>query len=184
MPEIFDVLFLPTEFAPRFTVDLDVSSVPIQMPVTADTPVMKNTRLRSLFTRGDNFTILSAGYVLPECFTMASSPAGTEEKIPCIIPALFVPPATSYYIPELNDSGGIGLPMENFESGINVFIGVEGIIQTDFYLSAEFLQGLGDGTFPMVSTLNCPAGLDGTVQLVTVFVKIIHNIALRTPPAP
>jgi hypothetical protein len=109
---------------------------------------------------------------------MASSPPDPcIPKTPRILLGLKeLTTATVWYIPEMSGFSGMALPMENFESGISIFINVTPIYDAAFNLYAKFFL---DSTYPpRVSMQGVPAALNGTTQLVTVFIKILHNFDL------
>jgi hypothetical protein len=181
MAEKIDILFLPPVAAPFFDVVVANPSVPIESPVLTppDYSLLFSTGEQSIFERGDNFTILSCGFILPESFVLSSSPTGTLQKCPRILLGLQEAAAsTVHYIPEIGSLSGIAVPMENFENGVGIFINVKSIYDARFRLYCKLVLDPAVPAYPQVSMQGCPAGLDATRQLVTVFLKIVHNSAL------
>jgi hypothetical protein len=179
---ILDVMTLDPRHSPYFTVNTAASKVSILNPVydPIEYPVMINPGGLKTFTRGDNFQILSVGYILPENFVMASFPADTLSlKIPRILFGLQeISSYTVHYIPEMSAASGVGLPMENFESGCSIFVNAKSVYDGPFKLFAKFVLDADTPDYPQVSMQGVPAALEASKQLVTVFAKILHNFVL------
>jgi hypothetical protein len=180
MSSIFDLLTLKPLYSPYFVVNTAASYVLIQPPSLGAGiyPVFSNSGGVTVLAAGDNINIISAGYVLPESFVMASgAPDPSEFKVPRIILGVKDAGSSSIlYIPELGGLGGISLPMENFESGIGLFVNIASIFSGKYQLYGKLHQD--DTYLPRVSMQGVPASLDATTQLVTVFLKITHNSAM------
>jgi hypothetical protein len=175
---IIDTLTLPTGITPYFTVNTSVNSVDIVNPfLTPDSNafILEDVRQKKTFARGDNFAIISAGYVLPESFTMATSPSAAHNQALSISFLLRTVSAGSYV---LLSNTQLFVPMENFENGLNRYFNVNDYLSEAFTLVARL--GIYNDVVnkPQVSMQGVPSALNSTVQRVTVFVKIIHNSLL------
>ena len=197
MSEIIDVLTLQPNYAPFFTVPSDGSatskSVPMQNPnyvSLGNYPLMKAAGGLGRFNPGDNFTVLTAGFCLPESFVLASSPAdcfqnnvsinlGTTKQQTGL--------GSVFYLPNFG-ADGIQLPLENYEMPLGIFVDVTKLdpsgghpfMTNPFWIFGIFepLQDTPALVRPQVSMIGVPSQLYGTTHHVTVFIKVLHNLAL------
>lgn len=248
MSEKIDILtILPAE-SPYFIVDTSALSVPFIRPLGDAGAKLYAPGGKKTFAAGDNFTILSAGYVLPESFTMASARVNGQQSTPAI--NIFAESTNGSHagpgwFSQLGKSG-IQLPLENYETPLGVFIDIyntyvagvpvqyyfrddsfnlfgtlrgldEGglykvnfdptaglpspAIKGDVYKATATANGMTSGTtyihnggtagtiadwtvyasgkvYPEVSMLGVPSALNGKPMRVTVFIKVLHTLAL------
>jgi len=187
MPEVIDIMQTNFAVSPTFTVDLLVDSVPLE-PAAGGPHSLRGGSGQGNFVSGDNLIILSAGYVLPEGFTMAEYD-NTEVVYGLVSPSIFllvtdvVTLATSQCW-QFGTGGVFRFPMHNYEVSIGTFINPRildrpGPILNAFSLQCEFpyIPTLAVDR-PNVSMMNVPAALDGKTFHVPVFLKVLHNIEL------
>ena len=187
MPQLIDVMALLPDHSPYFTVDTSgVLSVSIRRPIhnPAYDFLLRSANGKKTFTKGDDFTVLSVGFILPESFCLAKAPSNLLQHNPSI--TLGAQKTTGGGIAFLPNFGvdGIMCPIENYELPVNVFVDMNKVaapvfLNNNFNLYCAFL-GLDEGNsiFPQVSMVGVPVALNGTVQNITVFVKVIHNFPL------
>jgi len=184
--EIVDVLVLPLSKSPYFTVNVLTpvnNAVPIVNPLLSP-PVFStvvNTAGNEVFVPGDNFSIQSVGYSLPENFVMSRTAMGSLKKAPSLFIALVLSNGTRIDHP-IYGGNGVVIPMENYENVINSFLdltALPGGLTQSFKLIATLLGDTTTPVPPQVSMIGVPASLNGTVQNITVFLKVLHNSALR-----
>lgn len=182
MAEIIDILTPNEPDCPEFTVNVAVASVPIAQPVPGSAVTLYAGQGASKFVRGDNFSLLSCGYFIPERFVLHNyGTAGTSSDSTPIIKLWGLPQGAgipiSLFTVGLN--GSIRLPFPNYEFSFGVFTDAEenNFDQPTFQLQVTFplVQGLDS---PEVSMIDVPAALDTEVIKVIPFVKVLHNTAL------
>jgi hypothetical protein len=190
MSEIIDVLTLLPAHSPSFTVNTAVLSVDLKIPihVPAYDYHLVSGGGKKRFTAGDNFTVLSAGYVLPESFGMAKAPVNTHQAAPALAIGIQAYTGGSIYFLPNFQVDGVQLPLENYEIPLNIFVDVMNIsdgvggypFRTTKFNLPTYLLGLDaqNNLYPQVSMVGVPAILNGTVQNAILFVKILHNYAL------
>ena len=187
MSEIIDILtMLPAE-SPKFTVDTTGPlTVPLLKGPLGSAPFLNyfySAGGKSVFQAGDNFTILSMGFVFPESFVMAKAAANTfQNNLSFALGLEKTTAAGPYLLPNFGVEG-IQLPLENYEQPLGIFIDVEkvnAILLTVSYSLFNVMRYLDDAApiYPAVSMIGVPAALNGTVQHVSAFVKILHNYPL------
>jgi hypothetical protein len=187
MPELIDVMTLLPDHSPYFTVD---TSGPLSVDILRPTHIpaydylLRNAGGKKTFAKGDDFTVLSAGFIFPESFGLAKAPSNQIQNNPSIvIAAKDIPGGGTYFIPNFG-TNGIQIPIENYEFPINIFVDMNKLaaplfLNYNFNLFAAF-SGLDElhAIFPKVSMVGVPVVLNGTVQHLTVFVKVTHNFPL------
>lgn len=248
MSEKIDILTILPADSPYFIVDTSALSVPFIRPLGVAGAILYAPGAKKTFSAGDNFTILSAGYVLPESFTMASARVNGQQTTPAI--NLFAESTTPSHAGEgwFSQLGlsGIQLPLENYETPLGVFIDiyntyVSGVpvqyyfrtddfnlkatlrgldesgsfkvlynptsalpspaMKGDVYKATATANGMTSGTtykhnggtagtiadwdvyasgkvYPEVSMVGVPSSLNGKLMRVTVFIKVLHTLAL------
>lgn len=182
MPEIIDILTPNEPDCPEFTVNTAVAAVPIAQPVPGSAVVLYAGSGVSRFVRGDNFTLLSCGYFIPERFVLHNyGTAGTSSDSTPIIQLWGLPLGAGIPIALFNvgTNGAIRLPFPNYEFSFGVFTNTEqnNFTAATFQLETTFplISGLDS---PEVSMIDVPAALNGITFKVIPFVKVLHNTTL------
>ncbi len=151
--------------AASFTVDTtgpdSVSIVPIAAPVLSD------YNGNSAIPGGDNFTILSMGYVLPRGYEAFQNAAGNMSAHATMI----VKPATDPALPLEPGPAGVLIPFGNYELSLGITQDVT-LITAEAYELQFKLEGL------KVSMLNVPVSENGKVYKVPLFAKIAHTLKI------
>ena len=199
MSEIIELLTLMPSDSPIFTVDTTGPlSVDLKPPPAYEyNRVLYASGAVRKFQPGDNITVLSAGFVFPESFTMAKAPLHTMtaqdmQQCPALNLALLrVDEAPIPWYSENFGIAGIMLPLENYEQPLGIFIDVYNLNSRPaieafpfrtkhFYLQGAF-RGLDElnRIYPQVSMVGVPAALNRITMHATVFVKILHNFQLK-----
>lgn len=166
MSEKIDIFTLLPLDSPYFDVDTTKLSVPIQRPSIVAVKMYRSGGL-SKFQPGDNFTILSAGYTLPESFVMASPPSNMEQTTPAINlgASSIIHPGIKYF--DNLGLSGIQLPLENYETPLGVYVDIMNTGGPDYYFRTEqfnllaTLRGLDETNFinnPFDPTGGLPTG--------------------------
>lgn len=180
MPEIIDILTPRINECPQFTVDTTMVSVPLS--AFPGGSIIEAGGGTNLFSRGDNFILLSAGYFIPESFVMGEYPgAGLSEfSAPVMV---FQGQNFGGGVISLNQVGSNGLlriPFPRYEVMIGAFVSPEDIGINDaggWYLRLIFPFTSGVD-IPQVSMVGVPAALHGLTYHVVPFVKVLHNFGL------
>lgn len=188
MAEIVDVLQTPFDSSAQFTVNLAVDYVPLNQAAGVGPFIFLAGTGQSIFPKGDNLIILSAGYVLPESFVMAAYD-NTEPIFGMISPAmtLLVEDAVtgnSTLCWQFGRDGVFRFPMNNYEIAIGTFVNPRtlsrpGPIENAFVLKTYFPTiPLLAVDRPNISMMGVPAALDGKTFHVPVFLKVLHNLSI------
>lgn len=138
MSEKLDIFTLLPLDAPYFDVDTTKLAVPMQRPSLLAVKMYAPGGLGT-FQAGDNFTVMSAGYVLPEAFSLASAPANLQQTCPAInLGASSIVPGhtATQYFPNFGLSG-IQLPLENYETPLGVFVDMFNVGSPNYYFRTE-----------------------------------------------
>jgi len=194
MSEIIDVLTILPQEAPYFTVDLTPGtlSVPLYVYDGSTYCIMHRGGGAWKFQYKDNFTVLSAGFYLPESFAMASPPDSDYQACMSLALYLMKPDGSASSITTQFGLGGIQLPLENYEMPVGIYVDLAKdcglpLITTAFGIMGV-IKGIDDDVpaRPRISMVGVPSALDETVQRLTVFIKVVHNLPLLTgtPPIP
>lgn len=181
MAEIIDILSPRLADCQSFTVD---TTGPDYVTVVDPGQVaLKNTFNVGTFKAGDNIIIMSAGFVLPEMFTLwkptiDSNPLLQETLIP-------KGNTTNHQYRLTNISDGLYLPLENYEVGIGTFFEVETAVDivdgTGSLLNENFtlmIQYNIAYPLPKISMKNVPAVYNGEVFTIVPFLKVLHNLRI------
>ena len=181
MAEIIDILTLPPAKCMKFVVNTAVDFVALA-EVAAPDYTLKNSNNKSTFLNGDNFGILSHGFILPESFTWWKDPAALPSAVFLLnqiaIKGLF---GDIYKIDVLGTQAGIYTPMENFEESINVFVDLTKQTRTTaphIALNENFTLFTNKTDLLSISMKGIPAALNGKALLVSPFFKILHNFSM------
>lgn len=173
---------IPKAFSPQFTVNLAVDFVGLTSAAGGGGTykTLENAAGNSEFQNGDNFSILSTGFVLPDCFTIYKD---TSNTTPLIYSAIILKGKTTgagYTIDVLGFGSGINVPMENFELALDVFCDCKkqkAYTAPNLWLNENFyLQN-----FPIsqrISMLGIPSAYNGKTFYCSPFFKILHNFPL------
>lgn len=184
MPEIIDILTPQEPDCPGFVVNTaaPTGAVPIIQPIPGASVVYYAGAGASRFARGDNFTLLSAGYFIPERFVLHNyDTAGTSSDSTPIWQLQGLPLGAGVPISLFNVgvNGAIRVPMPNYEFSFGVFVDVEAnnFVQPTFQLVAVFplVSGLDN---PQISMVDVPAALNGVIFRIIPFLKVLHNTTL------
>jgi len=177
MAEILDIMSFEPTGSPTFTVDTTPGVLSVAMSMSSTGIFFGNGSSR-LFQAGDNFIILSAGFVLPESFTMAKYPVANVEGAPILSLQLYGINSGVYSpIKNFGDGQGLQLPLENYEMPLGIFVPLSSTFNvTDSFLLEGKLYG--STADPRVSMIGVPSTLNTTVQHATVFLKVLHNFPL------
>jgi hypothetical protein len=175
--EIIEIITPLLAERPRFTVD----NTAVSVAATAMSGFSKfyNGAGKKVFQSGDNVLLLSAGYILPEMFTLAQTKPTSE-------------PATNLDQPNLSinsvdeDAGAtisnvlldLIFPMGNFELPLGVYYnstGYDEFLHLQLTAQKFTLRGLLVVNPCKISMVNVPDKLQSTVQYITPFIKVLHN---------
>lgn len=183
MAEIIEILtVLPNAVTPylgipHFTVDTAQTSVEVH---GSQGFKLCNGAGRSVFQAGDNILLLSMGYTLPESFAVAN-PAMNANAPVTELPTLDI---ASYYADDLNNSVRYlaeysFVPMPNFEMPNGVYYNSTDptLLPKKYILKGSFSAYPPFSQF-RISMVNVPLILNGTLQMVNPFIKILHNLPL------
>lgn len=194
MPEQIDILSAPYQYGAMFTVNVAVNSVSL-VPVVPGTPMTLTAGGGTIggggfeFQEGDNFEILSAGFHIPESFTLAqySVAAGGEFMLPIMYLRGQVIGGAAPWAPinQFGNNGTLRIPFSDYEMSVGSFVDVidTGLVSGlaspfgTFVLQTIFPYTVGLD-YPQISMINAPAALDGVDIYVTPFIKVRHSFTL------
>lgn len=176
MAEIIDIISLPIGSCPTFTVN---TGGPLYVAIVQNaSSAMKNCLSLSKFQAGDSLICLSAGFTLPENFVLRNAAnIGFDTFYPTIsVVGYDTVTSLSFNMPLFGGvSGGIQLPMSDFEFTMNGFFNASSI-KNPYQIKAQFpISGINQ---LRVSMVNVPAALNGVVEEVGVFLKILHTLPM------
>jgi hypothetical protein len=179
MSERIDILTPSYANLPYITVNNAVNKVAITYAGGSD-PTLINGYGQSTFARGDNFIVLSIGIVLPLSFQLHRQ--NDVAASPLILSFYGKALAKLYYFREFNPGGAgyVALPMENYETSLGVFVDIQNQdVNTGSYIkNSVFTLQYGIAGTSNVSMSGVPTALNGTVQRLVPFVKVLHTLAL------
>lgn len=174
MPEIIDTLTIPFDEAPTYVATTGADFVNFSYPAGDHYAI--NAVGNSKFHAGDSLRIMSAGIRLPESFTWYQSLAAVNDPLIAIVPR----GVTSGHIftnPNLA-SGQQFIPLENFESVLDIFMGakdtIDSVDPTKTLLNEDYRIKLYIAAIFPVSMLGLPASLDGKNFYIGLFLKVQH----------
>lgn len=138
MSEKIDIFTLLPLDSPYFDVDTTKLSVPLKRPsVLAEK--MYSSGANTKFAAGDNFTVLSAGFIFPESFSLASAPANKQQTSLALnlgAASIVGGHGTTEYFPNFGQSG-IQLPLENYETPLGVYVNIMNVGGPEYYMRTE-----------------------------------------------
>ena len=187
MAEIIEIMTSKGNGGQKFTVNTALP--PAGLPIATNGSFeCDNSEQKSLFARGDNIAIISAGIILPESFILGNIGFGAAPlaALPRINIYFYTEPAHVKYYPIIGGAtGNFSIPIENYEYVLNNFIDVtKGPFITGGGATVDEIPGnftvylsIDPGTVK-ISMVNVPAILNGVVMRITPFIKIMHNIPL------
>ena len=177
MPSIIDVMTLPIQECPTFVPNNALDAVVITIPAGFSNRFGNYSK--NIFTKGDSFQLLSAGIILPECFTFWR--------------ALLSPPLLSLSIKANGVTSGADyvnpnfplaqtfLPMENYETVFDVFYDCKSSYRggnPSLNLLLENFYVVGQVVNQAISMLGVPAAFNGKTMYIVPFLKVLHTIPL------
>lgn len=177
--EIIDILTPQISDCPSFVVNNAVDNVSVS--IGAGYKTMFACDNLQYFVRGDNFTILSIGYFIPERFMVY----GYENADPAMVNstpqiALLSIGNLGLGVPlRIGQNGKVNLPFPNYEFSIGQFIDTEIMGATDplFKITCKFPYD-GDTDKLLISMVDVPASLNGKTFNIVPFIKVMHNQGL------
>lgn len=167
---------------PVFTVNNAVNFVAVSVVPVVD-PTANNGEQLATFLNGDCFTILSAGFILPEAFTAWRNKAdyvAPKLSLPRILIYLKGVTTGFYYSLNVFAADNVFVPLENLETGLDVFVDVTQLLSNTIpphLLNENFTIQLSVQPFN-VSMIGAPGVLNGKVLTVLPFIKVAHNFPL------
>lgn len=134
------------------------------------------------FRAGDNFTIISAGFIMPESYTLWKNMADIApgDAMQRTNWRLWGTSGDLYTIDGLGSGANIFFPMESYELILDININVPaqrnlshspGFLTESFYLEVLF-------TSMKISQRGQPAAFNTKEFIITPFIKIAHNFPL------
>lgn len=180
MAEIIDIIFPIPSTSQRVVVNTGVEHVQTTMPIGITNEAFHNASSGTKFQKGDNFTILSAGYIFPEVFTVWKD---INSTFPFLQLDLKMKGATSLKVFDITPLSIVSkcyTPFENFELALDVFVDTR--LQPNQSDPADFLnENFSFISYPQpieISMKNVPATYNGKTYLVSQFFKILHNFPM------
>lgn len=195
MAEIIDILSPNMDQCPYFTCNKAITFVDIVNPAVPppeeggkQLPILYNSGNFAKFTKGDSFSILTAGFVIPEAFTLFRDENDTTHPNP-ILPLLIESAVgTNLYVMDTlprfigtESQSVLMLPMENYEHAIDVFVDVPNQLLFNgggAKLNEDFVLCGGQIVFGRISMAGIPDNFDGRKFIIVPFIKILHNFEL------
>jgi hypothetical protein len=178
MPEIVDTLTIPIAEAATFTATSGADFANFSYPAGDHYAI--NAAGNNQFIKGDSLRIISAGIVMPESFTWYQSLAAVTVPVIAIVPR-GVTSGHLFTNPNLA-SGQQFMPMENYESVLDVFMSaretIDSIDPTKTLLNENYRIKLYFAAIFPVSMLGLPAALDTKSFYIGLFLKVQHNFKM------
>lgn len=179
MAEIIDILSPLLADCQSFTVD--TTGPDFVTCVDYGQVSLKNAFQVGTFRKGDNIIILSAGFVIPEMFTLWKPAADVNPHVQYTLIPVGKTTLHQYNNPNFQD--GLFVPLENYEVGIGTFFEVEkardivdgtgSLLTEDFELKLQYNLSV---PFPKISMKNVPAAYNGKVFRIVPFFKVLHTL--------
>ena len=177
MSEVIDILTLAPLDSPSFTVDTTKDYIHLD----AVNKRLRNSNGSDTLKSYDPFSILSAGFILPEMFTPWKNAAANLFPLPIVGINIIDDNGALYLIDVIGNNGDpsngtrIFIPLENYEIALDVFVDVKRLKVTADYGIYSFLD-------LDISMKNIPAALNGKVLYASPFIKILHNFQMFPEP--
>lgn len=178
--EIIEIMTPELTGCANFVVNNAVDSVVLNTPAAPS--IMYSGNNGHKFTNGDNFLILSAGYYIPERFTIYGHQSVDPNK--SCTPQMLLrvnedPAGFSFVVDQFGNDGALNIPFPNYEFSIGTFIEIEQFSLSTplFNIAVDFPNSI-DPDKPLISMIDVPAALNGKTFYVIPFIKILHNIPL------
>jgi len=197
MAEIIDVLTPLHEFCPEVTVVAPATAGHLAVKPVYPSALATSYKLYvdgsgmgavyGKFQKRDNIRLLTAGFYIPESFTLSSQWDGQvspAHKVSTSIAAnelminvLKSDNSTSVPLPGLGARGVIGLPFANYETAFDIFSDMSKpaivplLADNEYFLTAQLF--LAD-----VSMIGVPTLLNGQVIRIVPFIKILHTLPI------
>jgi len=182
MQEIIDILTDDPTNCPGFLANNAADFVLSAYPGGA-TNIMKNSDGHGTFAAGDNFTILAAGYILPESYTLWKNRADFGANASTQRANFRIYGKVSgdlYSIDGLGSAATIFYPLENYEHELDIFIDSTaqnnlshlGLKLTESFYISCLLSPMN------ISQRGQPAAFNGKTFIIVPFLKIAHNLPL------
>ena len=180
MSEIIDVLAPEYAGCATFTVNNAVDYVDQTAAGTPAKSIFQNASASKAIQKGDNFSILSAGLLLPEAFTLYKN-SGIKSLPTFGIRMQGVTSGATYNIDAFGFVNLVSVPMENHETAFDLFVDCSkqyrNAVLPLHYLDENFLIYTDSASFK-ISMLGVPAALNGKVFPIIPFIKVSHNLVM------
>ncbi len=175
--EIIDILSPNFDDCPNFTVNNAVNFVQVINIIEME---FKACNLAaSKFRRGDNFTILSCGFHIPERFVVYSynDTGATNFSAPILQLSGTVGGGAIPLLP-FGNNGQLKLPLPNYEISLGCTIETEsqGLIDPLGFSIKGYFPTIIDSL--QISMVDVPAVLNGIKFSIVPFIKVLHNFQL------
>lgn len=171
MSERIDVLTPWLAQCPQFTVDTTGPLFVAVAPTVGIVTMYSDDAILNVFRRGDNLTVLSMGYFVPDNF-LTYEYVGLATMPAMRLYAHRITHADDIPLTQFGADGVIRAPFPNYEMAMGVSIEAEDFLGDSFRLAVDFnLPG-------RISMVNVPAALNGEVYHVVPFLKVLHNFPL------
>jgi hypothetical protein len=192
MSEYIDVMALLPDQSPYFVVNTTPGVLSVDIRTPTHSPVydylLRAAGGKKTFRAGDNFIVVSAGFVFPESFGLAGGASNLVQNNPSIaVGAQASTGGSVYFLPNFGNTGVV-MPIDNYELPLNIFVDISGLdigggvypFRTQNFNLYGAFRGLDqfNSIYPKVSMVGVPTSLHGTTQHLTVFVKIVHTFPL------
>lgn len=178
--ERIDILTPELNDCPSFVVNNAVNSVVVTPPLLAD-KIMYSGNDGYKFALGDNLIILSAGYFIPERFTVYGyqNAGAAKNCTPQLLLSIKESGGGTTIIWQFGSDGRMNLPFPNYEFAVGTFVDTTelGITDPTFSIINSF-PFPSDVDRLLISMVDVPAALNGITFQIVPFVKVLHTLAL------
>lgn len=177
MADIIDILTIPLDECEYFTVNNLVDFVPQTSPPVGNR-YLSNTGGGNLFVIGDSLLIISAGFLMPEGFTIWKNPADNSPPLTVMQLLPYGNSSGHLYTSPNFTANQVYIPMENFETVLNSYLDCRlatdtldptKTLLTEPYTVKCFINVL------LTSMMNVPASMNGKEFRIVPFVKVLHS---------
>lgn len=175
-----DILTPELSQCASFTVNTAVNFVPLTPTVLGD-PILYSGNDEYKFTKGDNITILSAGYFLPERFVIYGhdNAAAAKNCVPWLFLYSIGSAGAGSVVWQFGSNGRLNCPFPNYEFSLGTFVdSIElGMIDPFYWLTLRFpFQSDADNL--NISMVDVPAAMNGVKFYVVPFIKVLHTLPM------